>query len=632
MIQKDINIVITCIIGFVLLFSVEAKAIHLPPDSITPQSDGNIIQKKDTVSFAGLPKEYQTLKQQSSKNRWTKRLFSLIFRETKSSEETNENKAIINDYKPFEGKIIRNININVLAPFGTDLSNPDYEEQELNFVNNLHVLTRKSTIKNIIQFKEKTRVNAAIVASSEAQLRNAGYIYDARIKVVPIESTTDSVDISIIVRDKWTIGVNLHSLSNSKVNVEMFDRNILGSGSRIGLDFIYSNKYDNKKFGYGGNYVYENIAHTNIDLAGSYLDKIRAYELSLSATRALQPKLKHFGEISYEKEVVRPEVSGWDSISPDRNEIFSATAGRAFTLSDENVIRRLAIGLRYKIKSPEYHYNDYQNHVKDILLPYKYTKNRMLLMQVSLYQNSYQREYMVYNFGNTEDIAQGYNLSMQLGYSQFDHIKNSMYSSFSASYGSNEVLKGNIYINSAISTFFNKKESYESLYKFEARYFTPLMRLSQLRLRQFLSVNYSKLFNPDRYFGDRIYMGEHTTLKMRDWRNDKKGVEYLMFKSETDIFSNYEIAGFRFLFYSFLDMGWITPKGKLFSNDNFNYGVGVGIRLRNNFIILNTIDLKIGFYPKLEQSGFQNFFKVSSSTPNIYPNFVPSIPEEILLE
>lgn len=606
-------------------------------DTVISQIKKNInispsaIELEDTIPSNKLPDSYQSLKVESSKNPWSKRLFSLLVQEPTPPDKIKENKSLIEDYRPYEGKIIRNISVKSLDPFGTDIRNPEAKVEGFNFFNNINVTTREQTVKNLLQFRRGDPVKPAIMAASEANIRNASYILDARVIIEPIPENEDFVDVKVIVRDKWTIGAEIHNLSSSKTNIEFFDKNILGTGSRVGLNFVYSSKYD-RKFGFGGNYLYENVAKTNIDLEGNYLDEIRAHRLSMSASRKLQPKFNYFGEISYKNNIRRTDRYEWDSITPDRREEFSATLGRAFTLPSENSIRRFAIGLRYKNKSPEYRDKLYQEHVKDKLIPYKYVKNQLWLMQLSLYQTSYLREYLIYNFGTTENIAHGYNISTQFGYSKFDDYKNSMYGSLSASFGTSKMIQGNIYFNSSIASFFGNGKPYGGVLKLGVNYYTPLKRISNLRYRQFLSVSYGKLLHPDRYFGDRIYMGEHTSLQMRDWRNGRSGIEQLLVKSETDIFSNYEIAGFRLLFYNFFDMGWINPGGGIFKSDNFNYGMGLGIRIRNDFVILNTIDLKIGVYPKLDQSGFRSFFRVRSSTPNVSPNFTPGIPEEILLE
>lgn len=591
----------------------------------------SIMTVEDSITSNELPKEYQLLKERSSKNEWTKELFSLFIKEPNSSKGQGQDKDSVPDYKSFTGRVIRNINITVLSPFGTNVSNKERESDKWEFLNKYHVLTRESTIKKILQFKVGSDLNPVLLMDSEAQLRNTQYIYDARILVDSIPNIKDSVDVEVVVRDRWTVGMDIHQLKTSNLNLELFDGNILGSGSRAGVYLVYSDEYK-RKFGYGLSYLYENISNSNINIGSTYIDKIDSYDLSVSAIRPLQPKLNLFGEISYDNTVYRPDVFHWDSITPERRKTFSITLGRAFTLSEHNAIKRFVISLRYKTENSSYENIIYKEHIKNLLLPYKYTNNKILLMQLSLYKNAYRREYMVYNFGTTEDIAEGYNLSAQLGYSYFDDIKDAAYSSVSASYGTDKLIKGNIYVSSAISSFFNKENSFGGVFKFDAKYFTPLFDISGLQFRQFLTLDYAKLLHPNRYLGDNIYMGEHTTLKIDDWKKGVKGTQQFLFKSETDFFSRYQVLGFRVLFYNFLDLGWITPTGKLFASDNFNYGFGGGIRLRNNFIIFNTINIKIGFYPKLNQEGFGSFFKIGSSTPDVSPDFTPKLPQEILLE
>ncbi len=630
--RRNVKYITQSIVVAILLFTpcimhAEGKLLR---DTVI-SSSRQIIQERDTIAPTAMPEGYKALKEQSSKRRWTKRLYAFIVRDIKEPKEPEAEKGDIYDCSEYEGKIIRKINIRVLSPFGTNVEAPDYEEKEFKFLNNVHSKTRASTIRNIIQFKKGSPLNPVLITTSEAELRNTTYISDARIRVDGLSHTSDSVDVDIVVRDKWTIGGELHTITTSKADFEIFDKNILGTGSRIGLDFLYSTEYS-RKVGAGINYLYRNIARTDINLEGSYMDRISEQESSVSLYRTPRPTVKYYGELTFSKKVQSPDRIDWDSISPERNEQYSATIGRAFTLSEEKTIRRLALSVRYRRKEPEYRSGIYKDHLKDVLLPYEYIPSQIWLAKLSLFENSYQREQMVYNFGNTEDIPQGYNLSMSFGYSDFRHIKDGFYGSLEAAYGSSKLLRGHVYVKSSISSFFDKSESYGGIYKIDARYFSPLRRFFNWRFRQFFTISYSKLLHPDRYLGDRIYMGEHTTLKMREWRDGTSGFEQLLFRSETDLFSNYEVAGFRCLLYGFFDTGLITENRDLFKSENFNYGYGVGVRLRNNFIVFNTIDLKIGVYPKLEQSGFRSFFKVHSSTPDVPPNFIPSIPKEELLE
>lgn len=382
----------TLLMLFPIMSHAEKKSVDIC--NFSDNDNDLIIVHEDTITSQKLPKEYQLLKEKSSKNKWTKELFSLVVNEPKTGKKQDENNDPIPDYQSFRGKIIRNINITVLSPFGTNISDPEQKSDKWKFLNESHMLTRESTIKKILQFKAGSGLNPALLMDSEAQLRNTQYIYDARILVDSISNTKDSVDIEVIVRDKWTLGMDIHRLSTSNVNLEIFDGNILGSGSRAGVYFIYSDEYK-RKFGYGVSYLYENISNSNINLGGEYVDEIDSYNLSVSAVRNLQTKLNLFGEISYDKRVHRPGVFSWDSLAPERREVFSITLGRAFTLSQQNSIKRFALSLRYLSKKNSYDNPIFKEHIKDILLPYKYVNNRILLMQASLYRNAYRREYMV---------------------------------------------------------------------------------------------------------------------------------------------------------------------------------------------------------------------------------------------
>ena len=559
-------------------------------------------------------------------------MFSSIIKEPKVRSQNN--KPIDQDYKVFEGKIIRNIQIKVLQPFGTNIYNPDSVNRRNKFnntLNRLHVNTNQSVILNNLLFEQGEKVNPAIIAESETFLRNAGYINDARITIDSISGINDSVDVQVIVRDIWSIGATVQKITPSALTLNVFDKNILGSGNRLGVDFLFNSDYS-KKFGFGGEYLYKNVAKTFIDLDVSYLDKMTAEEIALSAERKLHPSLHYFGEVSYHNRTLRPHIVNWDSITPDRYEDFSVSFGKAIDLPGDYAVKRLVLSGHYKQKSPEYRNEVYQDYFKDKYPPYRFIKNRIWLLQLSLYQQAYYREYLIHNFGVTEDIAHGYNLSLQFGYSQFDQYKDAFYGSLSGAFSTGKLAKGLLHAESSISSFLNNEEPFEGVFKLGLHYYSPLFSSKIGRLRQFINVNYSKLLSSQRYFGDEIYFGSSTTLETDDLSKSTRGVERLIIKSESDLFSKLEIAGFRFLFYNFVDVGWITPKNNLFHKDNFYWGIGAGIRIRNDVLVFNTLDIKFGFYPNLNQSNFGRIFNIDSSTPKVSPNFVPEYPKEIFLE
>ncbi len=613
------RLILLSIIMFVLGTQTMAQKIYT--DSLKQYYLKNI-EASDTISPQILPEYYKKI-QEAADSKFEKELYDFIVQEPAIPQETLPEP----DYKPYQDMTIRHIKIIVLKPFSTDINIPDSintKSSVNNWLNKIHISTRETIVRNNLQFKEGQALNPLIIRETEAFLRNLDYINDVRIFIYQIPLTED-VEITIVVKDVWSIGVDISNFSTTSQDIKIYDKNFLGIGNRIDLNLIHKKSYS-PQWGYGASYEYKNLWGTFTNFYGSYLDNISNQEVYFSVERPLETTLKYFGQIGYFYNHYQTDIVGWDSISPDYNQNFSVSFGRSFAIPDKHAIRRLVIAGRYIQKAPEY---------RDVILqeklrPYQYIKSKMFLLQTSLYRQAYYREHLINCFGVTEDIAHGYNFSAQIGYSQFSESEKGMYGSLSASWG-REYKSGNYYLEAAISSFFNKQKAYEGILDFGFHYFSPLIKSGKTRFRQFIDVDYSRLMNPLPQFDNPIYISSLTNLNTWRFADEAKGTERLMFSWENDIFTNINIIGFRFLFFNFVDAGWINSNGNLFSGDNFNYGFGVGVRVRNDLLVFNTINIKLGIYPKFDQN-IGNYFNISTSSPTASPNFVPGYPQEISLE
>lgn len=254
----------------------------------------------------------------------------------------------------------------------------------------------------------------------------------------------------------------------------------------------------------------------------------------------------------------------------------------------------------------------------------------MVLTQLSLFRQRYYREHMIHNFGVIENIAHGYNLSAQLGYKWWPGFTNGTYASFSSSMGVNR-LSGNYFLHASVSSFFNQSGPYQGVLKMEMRYFSPLLKINRSRFRQFLSVDYTKSLNPYDRFTDWLYYSTLTHMNTSPANEQTQGLERLMINLESNLFTPIYVAGFRYMFFNFYDIGWISSGNKLIHSNNFYWGAGLGIRVRNDLLVFRTLEIKMGWYPRLNRMGFNNYFSISSSDPMVSPNFVPGYPQEIQL-
>ena len=102
--------------------------------------------KKDSIQV------YNRIKNYSKKNKFTQTVHKLFFR---GSKPRKKEILVQNDTTDFSGKIIRNINIVTLDPFGHSVN--DTTQMPRNWGertgNRLHLKTKKIAILNLLLFK-----------------------------------------------------------------------------------------------------------------------------------------------------------------------------------------------------------------------------------------------------------------------------------------------------------------------------------------------------------------------------------------------------------------------------------------------------------------------------------------------
>ncbi len=571
---------------------------------------------------------YEITKKKAQKRKWTDILYSAFFSEPEPPDEAITSGSLDKQYEPYDGMMINDIKIIVLAPFGTDINHPD----SININNwfnkvadNLHINTKHYIVRGNLLFKAGDVVNPLVMAESEAFLRNTGYIHDARIQIDSIPNL-HMANVTVTVRDVFSIGLNLHDLSLNSIDFEIFDKNFLGIGNRSWIRGIYDNNFGSP-FGYGAGYHYANLMNTFINLEGSFLNRVWATEISASAERPLQSSLHYYGQVAYSQTKLQLNEAPWDSVSPPFQENFSISFGKAFNPFGHESPKRIAIAARYINNN-----SSYASVIPDIPNPlqYEYVSSRSFLTQYSFFSQRYYRQYMIHNFGITENIASGYRISGQLGYTNCPGFFKGMYSSLDVAAG-RQYDFGNLYVRAAVGSHFNHNGFYQGIVRFNGNYFTPLLRTGKSRLRQFVNVNYAQTLKPVDGVTDYVYFSTLSTMRTSYFDQEAKGSERFMVNLETDIFTSLNIVGFRVLLFSFIDSGWLKMNGNLFDPNNFYYGFGLGLRIRNDLLVFRTLVMKIGYYPRFNQD-LGNIFQFSTSEPQQSPSFIPDYPQEIILK
>jgi hypothetical protein len=210
---------------------------------------------------------YRDIQTYSKKHKFTKFLHGLIFESIDSKKK--KKKIVKKRHADFDGKIIRNINIVTLDPFG--YSEIDTARKPKNWGektgNILHSKTKKLAIRNLLLLKKNTPLDPLLVKESERLIRSQKYISRVNITLESISKTSDSVDVSVRVLDSWSI-IPKGSISNTRTSFKIDERNFLGSGHEF--DSKYTNRFSDGKKAYGLDYIIPNIKNTFIKTQLSY--------------------------------------------------------------------------------------------------------------------------------------------------------------------------------------------------------------------------------------------------------------------------------------------------------------------------------------------------------------------------
>jgi hypothetical protein len=157
-------------------------------------------------------------------------------------------------------------------------------------------------------------------------------------------------------------------------------------------------------------------------------------------------------------------------------------------------------------------------------------------------------------------------------------------------------------------------------------YFSNLITLGNSKIRNFLYLNYTRGFG--RYSNE--YLKLNTDDGFSGFKNDSlKGTQRLTVSLESVLFSPVNLYGFRFAFFGFTDFSFLSGTNEILGNGYAISSIGVGIRIRNDNLVFNTLQLRIGYFPNPPSYSTISPFNISGEQLLRPANFEPGPPSVI---
>ncbi len=603
------------------------KPIRVAGGSYVSINDSLVYCKNDTVIFIAdsyMPQDtnlynqalifYDSLKAKAERKNLTKILYDLVVIPPARMSSGRMKEKNINQFVDHSGKVIRHIYIRRLNAFGATIMDPEAsrENESKYFLNKTHIKTREYIIKNYLAIEENDSIVPLKISESERLLRQLPFINDARIIIIPVSNS--EVDLMVITKDIYSLGLTADLRSFSVGTVSIFDKNLLGFGHELEIKIPYNyEKYNST--GFGAAYTLKNISQTMIDLKLEYTDAFQRRQAGINVSRKFfSPYTKYAGGLSVYESYTMEDLDTLAIPEPVEFNNFDLWFGRSF-LIDNNYTRTVISG-RYinnnVWKRPDISSDSY----------YEYQKYKLYMVSFSLVSQRFYKSNLIYNYGRNEDIPYGGILKVTYG-KEYNEFNRRNYFAVESSFGNFVPNAGYFYGRGIVSTFIKENITDQGLLKLQFKYISDLYNLQSYKIRLFGTLDYTRGFH--RYNDEYMIIGEDTGI--RGFKNDSIFPDQRLYLNlEAVAFSKAFIYGFRFALFGFADIVLYARDRVFYEFDNIVSGFGIGLRIRNENLIFNTFQIRFGIYPGAPPHSILQYINIDGERLLNPPGFDPEAP------
>jgi len=564
--------------------------------------------KKDSTQI------YSEIESFSKRGKFTKFMYGLIFRpvasvsRSKKGKRKEYKKLIQKPYSTFEGKIIRNINIETLDPFGYSIGDTIFREP--NFLskagNELHVKSQRITIRNLLLIHRNQAFDSLLVKESERLVRSQRYIRDVSFFVKAAAKGSDSVDIFIRELDIWSI-IPKGSASTSATTINLADKNFLGLGHEFQGDF--TRNYKEGINSYHTNYSIPNLMNSYIrgtihfgkegdqkfnrsfTIDRPFFSPYARWAAGVNFTQQFFNDSAHFDNLHLD--MLKYKFNSQDFWVGNAMQLWKGHTEYIRTTNFISTVRFLRV--RYLEKPSELFDTQHM-----------FTDENFYLASIGVSTRRYVQDKYIFKFGITEDVPVGKVFSFTVGLqekSQTDRI----YLGARVSMGSYYPW-GYLSSNFEYGTFIRASHAEEGVFTAGLNYFTGLIEIGKWKFRQFVKPQFTIGFN--RFASDSLTLNDGYGLDGFQ-STSLQGMSRLLLNLQTQAYAPWNFIGFRFGPFISYSLGLLGDEASGFKNSKIYSKFGVGMLIKNENLVFNSFQISLSFYPIIPGSG-NNIIKINS--------------------
>ena len=568
---------------------------------------------------------YDTIFRKFAKSKLSKLLYNLAFvsPNVSSLPDTIQTQKIEVPFLPYQGMYIREVHIKSLDPFGATIFDTTGQAQTAlgRFGNQFHINTHVRVIQNQLMFRKGQRLNAEKIADNMRLLQELPYIDDARIVVTEIAPGSDTVDVTVITKDNWSIGATVAIVELTSYRGSLYDANFLGSGDRLSVFWSMNNsrapffRFDGLSYNFtniSGSFIDGIISLTQDDDGNqtlytglsrpffSYSTRL-AGGLNFTLAKTVVPLSDTLTQVaSYHQE------GAWLGISSPLN---SSTPATRFVVAQSVQVRRYLSRPEVTIDSNIGYYN-----------------STTILTGLQISKNKYYNTDYILQFGKMESFPYGFLGQLTAGPSITDFYTR-FYMNAGAS-GGNFINKfGYLYGSINLGGYLNRDAFEDGLLKCEAQYMSYLYhsRSKRFKFRSYVSFQFNCQFNERENNRDFYDLADEARIRSVTTDSLLTGNKVAFLSFSTVAYAPWYFYGFRFALQGTVWGGLSAPKERSLLDSPFMTGIGVGLLFKNDNLIFPTIMISCFVYPTTPGVPFIQFDMFETSSYD-FRDFSPTAP------
>lgn len=565
--------------------------LFLNPDGIaTAQEPGHT---KDTTNQEERYEQfYDSLKYKANQNKLTKFFYDFLI--STPGPDTDEKEQALNYYSQMEGKLISDIKVKSLDVFGptlrdTSRSANSWLEKAANAV---HTKSNLNTIKKMLLFEVGDFVDPELFYETERLFRTLPYIKDVRFILEQDSIYTGLVKVHVVTKDRFSLGVSGAVNGGSSAALRIYNQNIFGVGHEISVGFV-GHLHERPYTGVETFYRVNNIQGKFINISAGYLNTYKREGFSFILDKPFITTSIRWGYGASALRWFRTDrIFEGDPIQtalPMNLSFFSAWAGRSFqispnTLNNSQMVASAGFFNRtyFQRPTPEPQDNQY------------FSNSTFYLASLTFTQRHYVQDQLIYSYGITEDIPEGFKNEIVYGFDA-NEFGDRHYAHLYLSNGNLLAdRKGYLYLSGGIGGYFRSFDYEQGQIQGSLNFISRQVNAGRKRFRLFVRSKY--MIGINRFDIEKLSLRSSDHIRGFSSRQ-ALGKQRLSLNLEYVLFFRREFYKFNMAMFGFTDVGMIGSNKKLIFTQNYYSGAGIGLRLHNENLVFKTFQLRLAFYP-----------------------------------